>query len=130
SGDRPAGGIVERIGDHDGSITHHFGEDETVRTVEITDHGAAVRCVLGLFDEIGPSLDAIGPIAVGHRVVMGGPDIDGPVLVDDALVALIDELSPLAPLHNPANLAVIRTARDRLPDLAHIAVFDTAFFNA
>lgn len=128
SGDRPAGGIVERIGDHDGSITHHFGEDETVRTVEITDHGAAVRCVLGLFDEIGPSLDAIGPTGVGHRVVMGGPEFAAPAVVDEALLDAVDRLSPLAPLHNPINLQVLRAARRQLPDLPHVAVFDTAFF--
>lgn len=128
TGERPAGGIVERIGDHDGSITHRNGDTETTRVVEVADHGEAVHRVLDLFREAGPSLGDLAPVEVGHRVVMGGADFDRPVIVDDALVEAVDALSPLAPLHNPVNLAVLRTARRELADLRHVAVFDTAFF--
>jgi len=61
--------------------------------------------------------------------VHGGPDLYEPTLIDDALVAKLDDLAPLAPLHNPPAVLGIRVARDLLPDLPHIAVFDTAFFH-
>ena len=70
-------------------------------------------------------LDAVG--AVGHRVVHGGARFTAPVRIDDDVVAAIEALVPLAPLHNPANLAGIRAAVAELPELPHVAVFDTAF---
>jgi acetate kinase len=66
-------------------------------------------------------------VAVGHRVVHGGDRFAAPALVDDSLIAAVKELVPLAPLHNPANLEGIKVARRLLPDLPHVAVFDTAF---
>ena len=65
--------------------------------------------------------------AVGHRVVHGGAVFNSPVLIDDAVAAAIQDLAVLAPLHNPVNLAGIRVARRRLPEVPHVAVFDTAF---
>ncbi|HEX2213818.1 MAG TPA: acetate kinase [Mycobacterium sp.] len=103
-----ADGIVERIGEGP----------------EVPDYAAALRVV---FDELAD--DMAGLVAVGHRVVHGGPDIHQPTLVDDALIDTIDELSPLAPLHNPPALLGIKEARRALPDLPHVAVFDTAFFH-
>jgi acetate kinase len=67
------------------------------------------------------------PIAVGHRVVHGGPDHAAPALVDDGLIERLARLAPLAPLHQPNNLAPIRSIRRRRPDLPQIACFDTAF---
>ena len=67
------------------------------------------------------------PVAVGHRVVHGGPDFAAPVLVDDAVLAALEALVPLAPLHQPFNLAPIRSIRARRPDLPQVACFDTAF---
>ncbi len=64
---------------------------------------------------------------VGHRVVHGGERFTAPTVIDDAVEAAIEALIPLAPLHNPANLAALRAARRLLPDVPHIAVFDTAF---
>lgn len=75
-------------------------------------------------------LDAVGehaPEAVGHRVVHGGESFHDATLIDDAVLDAIEACIPLAPLHNPANLVGIRTARTALPDLPHVAVFDTAF---
>jgi acetate kinase len=69
----------------------------------------------------------VDPIAVGHRVVHGGPDYDGPVLVDDDVVARLERYVSLAPLHQPHNLAPIRSIRARFPELPQVACFDTAF---
>ncbi len=66
-------------------------------------------------------------VAVGHRVVHGGAELTSAVVIDDAVQAAIERCVPLAPLHNPANLAGIRAARRALPDVPHVAVFDTAF---
>src|SRR5215813_1281070 len=66
-------------------------------------------------------------VAVGHRVVHGGPKYDRPVLVDDAVIAQLTRYTPLAPLHQPNNLGPIRLLRDRRPELPQVACFDTAF---
>ena len=84
------------------------------------DHGEALAGVLA-------ALDVAGVTAVGHRVVHGGERFVRPVLVDEDVLAGIEALIPLAPLHNPANLAGILAARAALPDVPHVAVFDTAF---
>jgi acetate kinase len=102
-----AEGIVERIGDSD-----------------VADHSAAMRIV---FDELAHHLD--GLVAVGHRVVHGGQDLYRPTVVDDELIGKLEKLSSLAPLHNPPAVLGIEVARKALPDLPHVAVFDTAFFH-
>ena len=79
-------------------------------------------------DPLRSFLDAAGDLdAVGHRVVHGGPDRDGAVLVDDAVMAELAGLESLAPLHQPRALAALRTVRRLLPDLPAVACFDTAF---
>ena len=98
-------GTVERIGEPGGGPA---------------DHESAVREIIG-------RLDLTGLSGVGHRVVHGGRKFSAPVRIDDAVVAAIEDLVPLAPLHNPANLAGIRVAREALPDVPQVAVFDTAF---
>ncbi|WP_432955439.1 acetate/propionate family kinase [Micromonospora haikouensis] len=103
-----AKGTVERVGEPGGGPA---------------DHETAVR---GILDRLGPD-GLAGLTAVGHRVVHGGRRFTEPVLVDDAVFAAIEELVPLAPLHNPANLAGIRVAREALPGVPQVAVFDTAF---
>ena len=100
-----AGGTVERIGEPGGGPVNHE---------------VAIRDVL-------KSLNLKGLTAVGHRVVHGGTLFAEPVRIDDAVVAAIQDLIPLAPLHNPANLAGIEVARQLLPDVPQVAVFDTAF---
>jgi acetate kinase len=94
------------------------------RRVERLDGPAAVGEAVGA---VLTELPLGGVTAVGHRVVHGGETFDAAVRIDDAIEAQIDALCPLAPLHNPANLAGIRAARARLPDIPHVAVFDTAF---
>ena len=66
-------------------------------------------------------------VAIGHRVVHGGPDFDAPILVDDAVLERLERLVPLAPLHQPNNLAPIREIRARRPEIPQVACFDTAF---
>src|SRR6059036_3778919 len=69
----------------------------------------------------------LSPLAVGHRVVHGGPDYDRPVLIDNGVVARLERLTTLAPLHQPHNLAPIRTLLAKFPALPQVACFDTAF---
>lgn len=128
SGASVASGIVERIGEDTGSLTHSYGEQKVELSEPVPDHGAGLRRVLDLFAEVGPDLGSAGILAVGHRVVQGGRHFDGPVIVDEAVIAAITALAPLAPLHNPAHLRGIEVARELLPDVPHVTVFDTAFF--
>lgn len=122
-----ASGLVERIGESVSHLEHEYNGETTELNDPIADHGEGLRLVIDMFNEKGPKLDDVGIKAVGHRVVQGGKYFDKAVLIDDEVQALIDELSPLAPLHNPANLSGIEVARE-LFDVPNIAVFDTAFF--
>ncbi|MCT7658658.1 acetate kinase [Mycobacterium deserti] len=100
------------------------GTIERIGEGQVPDHDAALRVV---FDELAD--DMAGVVAVGHRVVHGGPHLHAPALIDDALIDTLEDLSPLAPLHNPPAVLGIEVARKALPDLPHVAVFDTAFFH-
>ncbi len=128
TGHRRASGVVERIGDAQGVQRHVNREHQVERSVVVADHTAAMVAVLDAFVHQGPALNGASLAAVGHRVVMGGVEFSEPTVVDDEVEAAIESLSPLAPLHNPANLAGIRVARTALADVPHVAVFDTAFF--
>ncbi|MGC5615697.1 acetate/propionate family kinase [Georgenia sp. Z1491] len=123
-----ASGLLERIGEVSGHLRHTTGDGTTERDLPVPDHTAGLAAVLEAFDELGPVLADAGIRAVGHRVVQGGAEFSGPVELDDDAVERIDALSPLAPLHNPGNVAGIRVARELVPDVPHVAVFDTAFF--
>ncbi|MGO3040869.1 acetate/propionate family kinase [Ancrocorticia populi] len=128
SGAAIASGLVERIGESSGHIEHSYGDVTKELSDPVPDHGVGLERVLDLFEEVGPSLTDGTIAAVGHRVVQGGKYFDGPALIDDSVEDRIDKLSPLGPLHNPAHLAGIRVARKLLPNVPHVAVFDTAFF--
>jgi acetate kinase len=126
-------GLVERIGQPGSRLRHIYRGATTEREKPAADHTEAMRHVVAVLAEVGPDVTG-GPggtalAAVGHRVVMGGPDVDGPRPVTDDLVATIRRLAPLAPLHNPPNLAAIEVARELLPHVPHVAAFDTAFFH-
>ena len=84
------------------------GHDDLVVAEPVADHEAGFRRVLAAFEQTGVPGELA---AVGHRVVHGGVRFDGPVLVDDEVLAAIRELTPLAPLHNPANALGIEVAR-------------------
>ncbi|MBF5082248.1 acetate/propionate family kinase [Quadrisphaera sp. INWT6] len=103
------------------------GTVERIGSAEVPDHAAALEQVMGALrsDRGGPGLDGLA--GVGHRVVQGGTRYTDPTLVDDDVEAGIAELSALAPLHNPPQLAAVRALRAALPDVPQVAVFDTAF---
>lgn len=128
SGESLASGLVERIGESTGIIAHKYDGKKTEIEKPVPDHGYGLSEVLRLFDEQGPALADAHIVAVGHRVVQGGRHFSGPALIDDDVVATIEELVPLGPLHNPAHLKGIEVARKLLADVPHVAVFDTAFF--
>lgn len=123
-----ASGLVERIGEKTGNVKHSTGGQTTTRQLHIADHDEGMRIVLGLFEEVGPSLADEHVVAIGHRVVQGGPVFAGPALIDDEVVEQIEALSPLGPLHNPAHVIGMRVTRRLMPDVPQVAVFDTAFF--
>jgi acetate kinase len=109
-----AGGGVQQIGEP---------------SSRVADHEEALRLAFEQLSEAGVDLKSCGLLAVGHRVVHGGNAFYRPTLLDDARVAELEKLSELAPLHNPPAVQGIKVARKLLPNVAHIAVFDTAFFH-
>jgi acetate kinase len=120
-------GLIEGIGVHPRLFAKGVkGKtliDRTWPGADVPDVPAALAKVVEfLRAEIG-SL----PIAVGHRVVHGGPDYSEPILIDDAVIDRLQAFAPLAPLHQPNNLGPIRTLRQRQPQLPQVACFDTAF---
>ncbi|NBM19115.1 acetate kinase [Streptomyces sp. GC420] len=123
NGSRLAVGLVERIGEQSSRLVH----GERVRTEPIADHEAALKAVSEELAQDGLGLDSHELAAVGHRVVHGGIRFTEPTVIDDDVLAEIERLVPVAPLHNPANIMGIRVARAMRPDLPQVAVFDTAF---
>ncbi len=123
-----ASGLVERIGEELGHIYHHYSVKEVDINEPIPTHADGLRMVLDLFNEVGPALAEANIVAVGHRIVQGGRYFSGPAQIDERVLRLIDELSALAPLHNPPALVGIEVAQQLMPDIPQVAVFDTAFF--
>jgi acetate kinase len=111
-------GEVEGIG---GAAKLTIGGES--RSVEAVDLHRAMEVLAGMKD--GPLAGEIA--AFGHRIVHGGPSLDRPVLVDDAALATIEAVSPLAPLHNPPALDVLKGLGRRFPGVKQVACFDTAF---
>ncbi|MFI6659464.1 acetate kinase [Streptomyces sp. NPDC050523] len=128
-GSRLAAGLVERIGEQTSRLKHTCltSGDTRERSGPIADHDAALKAVAEELDRDGLGLDSPDLAAIGHRVVHGGMSFTEPTVIDDEVLAEIERLIPVAPLHNPANLTGIRTARALRPDLPQVAVFDTAF---
>jgi acetate kinase len=121
-----AAGVVERMGEAGGKLTHRAGEAEPLVVEErVADHSEGFERVFQAFETAG---EPIGELAgIGHRVVHGGDRLTEPTRIDDAAIAAIADQAPLAPLHNPSNLLGIRIAMASFPDTPQVAVFDTAF---
>ncbi|MEU0663239.1 acetate kinase [Streptomyces lavendulocolor] len=130
-GARLAVGLVERIGEETSRLVHTpltgDGSAGRERTAAVPDHEAALKAVAEELAADGLGLDSPDLAAIGHRVVHGGLRFSEPTVVTDEVLAEIERLIPVAPLHNPANVTGIRTARALRPDLPQVAVFDTAF---
>jgi len=114
SGESRASGNVEQIGEDSSSVP---------------DHEAALHRAFDMLADDGVDLRTCGLLAVGHRVVHGGNEFYRPTRIEDTCIATLEKLSQLAPLHNPPALKGIEVARKLLPDVPHVAVFDTAFFH-
>lgn len=126
-------GVVERIGAVTSIIKHEpTGQNHTKNTRNIANHSEALQEILNyLLDTENKIIDSAADIkAVGHRVVHGGEMFKDSVLIDDTVTAAIEQAFDLAPLHNPPNLRGIQAAKKNLPDIPHVAVFDTAFHHS
>lgn len=125
-----AKGLVERIGMEGSVLTHQpTGHDKVVIKTDMPTHTVGIKLVLGAF--VNPdygvikSMDEIG--AVGHRVVHGGEKFSASVLITPDVMHGIEECIDMAPLHNPPNIAGINACKEVMPNVPHVAVFDTAF---
>ncbi|HCD52170.1 MAG TPA: acetate kinase [Balneolaceae bacterium] len=126
-------GLVERIGSVTSIIKQEFkGEKAIKKSIVIDNHAAALKTIMEMLieadNEYLHSLDEIE--AVGHRVVHGGETFKDSVLIDDDVEEAIEAAFDIAPLHNPPNLQGIRAAKKHLPNVPHVAVFDTAFHHS
>lgn len=120
-------GLIERIGIKDSIFTIEVNGEKIKDVKDIKDHEEAINIMLDSFKQHG-IIDDINDIAgTGHRVVHGGELFPTSALVTDKVEEQIESLSELAPLHNPANLMGIRAFRKLLPNIPHVAVFDTSF---
>ncbi len=125
-----AKGMVERVTIGDSYIIHEVPGRETYREeYECPDHKTAVHLIVKILIDSthGVVADMKSISAVGHRVVHGGEKFACSVQIDDNVLNAIKEVQHLAPLHNPPNIAGIEAAQANLPDVPHIAIFDTAF---
>ncbi|WP_335872214.1 acetate kinase [Bacillus sp. 2205SS5-2] len=120
-------GIIERIGLKESIFTIAVDGEKQKEVKDIPDHSVAVKMLLDKLTSSGiiDSLDEIE--GIGHRVVHGGEIFNDSAIITDEVLAKIEELSDLAPLHNPANITGILAFQDVLPNVSAVAVFDTAF---
>lgn len=120
-------GLFERIGVGNSFYTIKINGDKIKKEVELENHEQAFKALVEelVLNHVVDSLDEIK--GIGHRVVQGGDYFDKTVVVDDAVINKIDELSALAPLHNPAAITGIKAALDVFPKAVQTVVFDTAF---
>lgn len=127
-----ASGVLEQIGEAKSRLTHHTcnteGQmEEIVKTEPVANHREGFQLIGTILSESGAVQDTSALSGIGHRVVHGGEEFKEPTLINKNLIDTIRRLSPLAPLHNPANLTGIEVAMQSAPDVPQVAVFDTAF---
>lgn len=125
-----AKGLCERIGIDGSAIVHQPAGGEKVKTeVDMPNHTKAVQLVIEKLTD--PQVGVIASLeeidAVGHRIVHGGEKFATSVVLDDEVLAAIEQCNDLAPLHNPANLIGINSCREIMPNVPMVGVFDTAF---
>lgn len=122
-------GLCERIG-IDGRLNHTpAGGEKVVIENAMPDHEVAIRMVLDALvnENYGVIKDLKEIDAIGHRLVHGGEKFTSSVIIDDEVIAGVEECNPLAPLHNPANLIGVRACQNIMPGVPNVGVFDTAF---
>jgi acetate kinase len=124
-----AQGMVERIGDKRSNLSHFFNGKTHAIQKKVKDVEKAMELILETLvsRDVGVIEDFSEIGGVGHRVVHGGEEFTGSVIIDEKVIASIEKFADLAPLHNPHNLAGIRAVQRRLPDVKQVACFDTAF---
>ena len=124
TGEAGLSGIAESLGNQDASLSYKIdGKKNTLALPEKAGHTEALNAIQSVIAQTG-----VVPIAIGHRVVHGGEKFKQAALVDETVLAAIEEYASMAPLHNMANLKGITTAQEAYPNLPHVAVFDTSFF--
>jgi acetate kinase len=126
-------GVVERIGAVTSIFKHEIPGSKPIKeTMVIEDHTKAIKCIMDLLMGSGAAALPEGRSieAVGHRVVHGGEMFKDSVLIDEDVIDAIEAAIDLAPLHNPPNLKGIKAAKEQLPNVPHVAVFDTAFHHS
>lgn len=122
-----ASGLIERIGEADGRVVHRVDGESFETELPVPDHTAACEVMRHGFEDHGPALDESELLAIGHRVVHGGARFFEPTPIDHVVRIQIEDLSTLAPLHNPGAVQGIDAAEKSFPGLPMVAVFDTAF---
>ena len=123
-------GLAERIGIEGSKIKHEpEGKDKVIFEQPMSDHKVALEIVMkALVDENHGCIASMDEIdALGHRVVHGGEKFTKSVVITDEVIAGLNEVAELAPLHNPPNIMGIEACREILPNVPMVAVFDTAF---
>jgi len=121
-----AKGLVEKIGEESSGFKQAAGGDETELAAPVADHEEGLKLIAD--NLVGSVIESAAEIeAVGHRVVHGGEAFKESTLIDDEVLATIEEFVPLAPLHNPPNLTGIRAAMHLFQGVPQAAVFDTSF---
>jgi acetate kinase len=127
-----ARGLLEQIGEPASCLTHYAQSEQgdstdITRKLPVENHQAGFQVIGEVLTESGAVRDSGELFGIGHRVVHGGESFQEPALIDEKVIRTIRDLIPLAPLHNPANLAGIEVALRFAPHVPQIAVFDTAF---
>jgi len=124
-----ARGTIGRIGEQGSYIEHETASSKIRRGVKAASHTVGIKIMMDYLvnEDTGVIKDPSEVSAVGHRVVHGGESFSDSILITESVIAKIRECIPLAPLHNPHNLAGIEAAEKVFPGIPHVAVFDTAF---
>lgn len=124
-------GVIERIAESGSAHKYQYSsggiEQKQIISLAINNHQQGLQAVFTLLSELNFIQDISDLLCIGHRVVHGGEKFCQPTLIDNAVLAEIKKMIPLAPLHNPANITGIEAAMAYAQSVPQVAVFDTAF---